>query len=358
MNRIYFAGLVMLSMLHLPAAEIVFPEKEWQTATPDSQGVNAKQLETAMSYLDKFCSKQGNSQAMVIRNGYVIWKGDDTDNVHHIWSCAKSVMSMSFGLCWDDGLVTPETYAKEFWPAMAKDFPDVQLKHIGSFQSGINWTKENPYVLGEPLHKPGTHYHYGHAQPNALAYICTKAAGKTMKDLFTERIAGPIQMNPEMWSWGSEKHPDGTEVNGGAGRPGFGVAMNAQTMARLGWLLANKGKWNGKQILSEKFVDYATHSHWDPSKTKPYDEKAWYTHVHGAYGFMFWCNGIRPDGVRMWPHATKNTFALQGNRNNICIVVPEWNLVLVRLGTDKNINVDLYDGVLMTLKDAMKIRDF
>jgi hypothetical protein len=31
-------------------------------------------------------------------------------------------------------------------------------------------------------------------------------------------------------------------------------------------------------------------------------------------------------------------------------VVPEWQLVLVRLGTDKNINCDLYDAVLQTVQ--------
>lgn len=358
MTKCLLISLLSISSVCLIGAEVTFPEKEWQEASPDSQGIDAKKLETAMSYLDNFCSEQGNSQAMLIRNGYVVWQGKDIYNKHLVWSCSKSVMSMCFGLCWDDGLLTPDTFAKEFMPELAAEYPLVQLKHLGAMTSGLEWQKDKPFVAAPPQHPPGTHYHYNASQPNTLSYICTKASGKAMRELFTQRIAEPLQMDPAGWSWGTQAHPDGTLVNGGAGRPGVGVEMNASNMARLGWFLANKGRWNGKQLLSESFIDYATHSHWQHPAIKSYDEAGWYTSITGTYGFLFWTNGVRPDGNRMWPHATENTFAIQGNRNNICIVVPEWNLVLVRLGTDKNINTDLYDGVLMTLKDAMNIRDW
>ncbi|MDJ0783996.1 MAG: hypothetical protein QNJ22_18640 [Desulfosarcinaceae bacterium] len=54
----------------------------------------------------------------------------------------------------------------------------------------------------------------------------------------------------------------------------------------------------------------------------------------GAYGYLWWVNGRRNNGERLWPGATPNTFAAYGAKNNLMFVVPEWNMVIVRLGLD------------------------
>ena len=349
-------ALLILCAAQVHAADNIFPAAEWQTATPESQGLKKEHVEAAMNYIGAVTGKQGNSQALLIKNGYIVWQGDDVQNLHHVWSCSKTVMSVCFGLCYDDGLLKPDDYAKDYAPEFAEQYPDVQLKHLGAMTAGLSWEKGKPFVPSEPLHAPGTHYHYNGAQPNALSYICSKVKKQTMKSLFIERIADPIGMPADGWSWGAQQHPDGTEVNGGSGAPGVGVAMNAVTMARFGWLLANKGNWNGKQLLSEEYIDWMSKQHWILPDIKCYDaEKGWYRGIQGAYGFLCWTNGVGPDGLRYWPHATPNTFAIQGNRNNICIIVPEWDLILVRLGTDKNIDCRLYDAALMTVKSGMKM---
>ena len=354
MKYIALAIIALIATTGLFAVENVFPAAEWEQATPESQGLNAKNVEAAMQYIGNICGKQGNTQSILIRHGKIVWQGSDVDQVHHVWSCSKSIMSMCFGLTVDDGLLKADDYAKDYAPELAADYPDVQLKHLGAMTSGVTFVKKQPFVLAPPLHAPGTHYHYNSAQPNMLSYICSKVQKKTMKELFIKRIANPIGMKDGSWTWGEQQHPDGTVVNGGAGIPGIGLGMNAKTMARIGWLLANKGKWNDKQLLSESYIDWATKSHWTLPDIKVHDPKGWYRHIQGVYGFLFWSNGIGPDGQRYWPHAPANTFALQGNRNNICIVVPEWDLILVRLGTDNNINCRLYDAALMTISDKMK----
>ena len=347
-------AILCLCCATVHAADVVFPDAEWQTATPESQGLNKQHVEAAMQYIGAVTGKQGNSQALLIRNGYIVWQGEDVENVHHVWSCSKTVMSVCFGLTCDDALLKPDDYAKDYAPELAKEYPDVQLKHLGAMTAGLGWKDKQIFVLDVPKHAPGTHYHYNSAQPNMLSYICTKVQKKGMKELFTERIAQPIGMEADAWTWGSQQHPDGTDVNGGSGKPGVGVGMNAITMARFGWLLANKGKWNGKQLISEQYIDWMSQQHWELPGVKVYDEKGWYRGIQGAYGFLCWTNGVGPDGHRYWRHLPASTFAVQGNRNNICIVIPEWNMILVRLGTDRNINCRLYDAALMTIASGMK----
>ena len=49
------------------------------------------------------------------------------------------------------------------------------------------------------------------------------------------------------------------------------------------------------------------------------------------YGFNWWTSGMFPD-------APGGTFAAKGYNNNICLVIPEIDLVVVRLGLDGNID--------------------
>ncbi len=86
----------------------------------------------------------------------------------------------------------------------------------------------------------------------------------------------------------------------------------------------------------------------------PYNRRAWYTGLTGAYGFNWWVNGVRRDGKPRWPQAPSKTAAVQGNYNNYCFVVPEWEMVIVRLGTDRRINNDLYNNFFAKLKLAIK----
>jgi len=65
----------------------------------------------------------------------------------------------------------------------------------------------------------------------------------------------------------------------------------------------------------------------------------------GVYGLNWWVNGTGADGQRKWPGAPPSTFAASGyNNNNDVFVIPEWNMVVVRLGLDEK-DVKISDKV-------------
>ena len=55
----------------------------------------------------------------------------------------------------------------------------------------------------------------------------------------------------------------------------------------------------------------------------------------GVYGFNWWANGIKADGQRKWPGAPVGTYAASGYNNNDMFIIPEWDMVIVRLGLDQ-----------------------
>jgi CubicO group peptidase (beta-lactamase class C family) len=96
-------------------------------------------------------------------------------------------------------------------------------------------------------------------------------------------------------------------------------------LARLGLLYLNFGKWNREQLLDSSFVARAI------SNQVPVTLSFNNLDLAGRYGFYWWTNGIRKDGTRPWPSAPPNTAAAHGGSRNFCFIIPEWNMVIVRM---------------------------
>lgn len=331
----------------------VFPKEIWEVASPESQGVNSEKLEEAMAYLKSICGKDGVSQAVVVRNGYVIWKGSYIDKMHNIFSCTKSFTSTVLGLLIDDGKCSLETLAKDYVPSLKKRYPTLTLRHFTTLTSGYEAVhKTTPFSPDIPLFESGTKFHYGDTSMNQFANVLTRIAGEPIEELFKRRIAEPCGLNLEKWRWGNFGVVDGLLVNGGSGSQSKGMHISAQELARFGLLFLNRGKWNGNQLISAEWVEQATSAQVH-TYVPPYKRRAWYTSLIGAYGFNWWVNGARRDGKLRWPQAPPKTAAVQGNYNNYCFIVPEWEMVIVRLGTDRRINNDLYNNFFAILKLAI-----
>ncbi len=341
-------------------ADIVFPGATWETATPQSQDVDEALLEEAMTYLkDVVCNNQGTSQSVVICNGYMIWKGNSIDSKHEIWSCTKSFSSTCLGLLIDDGKCSLDTRIKTVVPQSSANYqkfqthcPDLTFRHITTLTSGYNATDNNaPFEPKERKFEHGKFVNYNDHSMNLFSYLNSHVAGESQQALFKRRIADPIGM--KNWSWGTFGKVDGITVNGGSGTLGKAVQITAREIARFGWLLANFGKWDGTQLLGEAWVKGALVSHTDTVAQSPYGKSRLDSSLVGAYGYNFWTNGMRYGGELRWPDATHYTAALQGYNNNYCFVIPEWNMVVVRLGTDGKKDHNLWKGFFTRLKKAV-----
>jgi len=324
-----------------------FPGETWEQAPADMVGIDPRRLERAIDHLRRVTGDDGVAHTVVIKDGSVIWRGRRADQPVNIWSCTKSLLSVCFGLLWDEGKVQPGDPAWRYMPALRDDYPAVTLEHLATFTSGYAHAGKQPLDARAPNFAPGEALHYGR-ESDLLAAILTRAADQPLETLFFDRIGEPIGITPDDMSWTAFDSIDGLPVHGGSGAPGAAVDIHALAMARLGWLMANDGVWDGQRLLSRRYVKHATTPHTD-TDTPPFKKDGWYTSLPGNYGLNWWTNGPLPDGGRRWPSAPARTFALQGNRNNICFIVPDWKLVLVRLGADQNIDVADYDRALQLL---------
>ena len=58
-------------------------------------------------------------------------------------------------------------------------------------------------------------------------------------------------------------------------------------------------------------------------------------------------------GTRKWPAALPGTLAAVGFNNNHCSVIPEWRMVVVRLGTDGNVPDGVWDAFFKHLSPGV-----
>ncbi|MCK4628213.1 MAG: serine hydrolase, partial [Sedimentisphaerales bacterium] len=211
------------------ADRMVFPRADWQEVRPEEQNVDSVRLNAAVSYLKDNSGRDKVRELVIIRNGYMIWKGDNIDKMHGIWSATKSFTSTVLGLLIDDGKATLDTKAGDYLPDMAATYPDITLRHFTTMTSGYyavgdeprgryrHGPSKTPFKPGpKPLFTPpGSRYAYWDSAMNQFANTLTRIAKEPIKDLFKRRIADPIGM--KNWKWGDWGTIDGLLVNGGAG---------------------------------------------------------------------------------------------------------------------------------------------
>lgn len=297
-------------------------------------------------------AERGPATGLIIKNGYIVATWGEPERVDMTFSVTKSFVSTIVGLAHQDKLISSihDTVHKTMapvWvyaPAEANkadtfgepsliqlfDTPhnktitwDHLLRQVSDWE-GTLWGKpewadrpgDKPSEWRtRPRNKPGTVYEYNDVRVNVLALAIQNVWRRPLPDVLRERIMDPIGASPS-WRWFGYENSwivlDGKLVQavGGGGHWGGGMFINANDMARFGYLTLRRGKWKDKQLLSDQWVSWAL----TPTAAQP------------TYGFMNWF--LNTD-KKMWSNAPATAFAHIGNGTNIIYVDPENDLVIV-----------------------------
>ncbi|MTB51395.1 serine hydrolase [Lewinella sp. W8] len=318
------------------APTTVFPDTGWVNASPESLGVTPDSLMAALEYLSQYCKEDGLEETMIVRHGRVIWSGDSLAKVHDIWSCTKSFVSTAAGLMAAEGLLDLDQPVAVHEPLLAEQYPNATYRHFLTMTSGYNargstrWPGDvsedwsaTPFTPAAPLFEPGTAFAYWDEAMIMLGRALTKVSEVSLENYLAETLLYPIGI--EDWSWWYEEAlPDGTPINFG----GTGLKMCALDQARFGLLFLNDGVWNGQRILPEGWVAEAT-ANQVPTSLALADTDRQSTDGRGIYGYNWWVINEGTDA----PVAGAFT---SGLNHNVCLIIPAWDMVIVRQGVDGN----------------------
>ncbi|MBI6120968.1 serine hydrolase domain-containing protein [Salegentibacter maritimus] len=232
------------------------------------------------------------------------------------FSMAKSIVAALLGKAIKDGYIKSlEQPVADFFPQFT---PKLKAGDLASMSSGLNWNENyyNPFGMTarayfdenirelvlrlEVTETPGESFKYLSGNTILLGMLIEKATGEKLSQYLSDSFWKPMQMQQDaLWQLDSEES--------GMEKAYCCIASNARDFARFGKLYKNQGMWNEEQLLDPDFVEKSIKPRFKDSP---------------QYGYGFWLSDYK----------NKDIFYMRGIRGQYVIVIPEDDLIIVRLG--------------------------
>jgi CubicO group peptidase (beta-lactamase class C family) len=286
MNRtvtsIFLAFVLLLAGCSPPTSvSVQLPEPEywptagWQSATPESQGMDSELLAQMIEQINSTGTRIHS--VLVIRNGYVVTEAYfhpyTRDTKVHIQSVTKSVIGMQVGKAIGDGLIgSAEDRLVDYYPNRVFENPGrqksaIRLKHLLSMSSGLDCQEFSggprmeesqawvPFMLDRPVTSaPGKVFGYCNGNAHLLSSILEKTTGMSAREYANRTLFAPLGI-PDVIEvdWGSD--PQQTTL------ASYGLHLRPADLAKLAYLYLHNGKWDGQQLLPAQWVANSTTQH-------------------------------------------------------------------------------------------------
>lgn len=289
-----------------------------KVALPDSLVEEMEGIETLALFVAK-----GDS---VLVEKY--WNGYSDSSLSGSFSVAKSITSLLIGAALQEGKIKSlEEPVSNYLPEFKEgEKAGVRIVDLLTMSSGSNWDESysNPLSVTTEIYygsnayktatgvkiikKPGTFWEYKSGDTQLLGLILEKATGKSLAAYASEKLWQPMgAQHPALWS---------TDHKGGNEKAYCCFNSNAGDFARIGKLMLDSGRWNGNQIISTEYFKQSIRPCLIKDDTGQPCE---------FYGYQWWLVPYRP-GV----------FYARGILGQYIIVIPQHQLVIVRLGEQKS----------------------
>ncbi len=310
---LYSAACILLFGRALAQSAPVFPGAQWQERTPAEAGMDGRSLDSLASLL--------GGRGCVVKDGYIVAFWGDQAERGDWMSAVKPVFSTLLFFAVEEGKL-PSVHAKIRklgWALKPKD-RDMTFAHLANMVSG--------YARPE---KPGKAWAYNdYAIQLYQLSLFHRVFKQSATDAFLQRL-GDLQFEHRL-----DFREDKPRIR-----------ASVRDFARIGLFWLNRGNWNGKQLLPQRYFDKYMKPH--VPRNIPHTQQGPKTHRDyldvgtfgggsdhfvevgaGIYGFNWWFNGtgrLHPHALT-WPDATPQTVMAVGAGGNVLVMVPEYGLML------------------------------
>ncbi|MDQ8730542.1 serine hydrolase [Bradyrhizobium sp. LHD-71] len=280
---------------------------DWSIADPEGAGLRSKPLRDLVEWLDGPGEANIHS-VLVVRHGRLLFEhyraGEDEcwgeplgnvahgpDSKHDLRSVTKSVISLLFGIALDRKLIRDIDEAVIDWFPQYSDLRSpakerISLRHLLTMSAGLEWNENLPstdpknsemrllssadrcrYVLEQPVVAPaGQVWNYNSGGTLLLENVIATAVGGALDDVARDFLFEPLGISDFAWT---------RDLKSGTLEWG-GLRLRSRDFAKIGQLVLNGGNWNGRQIVSQKWVTASTAAHIGPAALTYF------------YGYQWW----------------------------------------------------------------------
>ena len=302
--------------------------------------------------LNSLLEKTSSVALLVLKNDSVFyekyWKGYSDSSYSNSFSVAKTIVGLLTAFAVQDGFLKSfDQSIGDFLPEFKQEEKSkITIRSLLMMSSGSNWDESysSPFsttteaYYGWDLYKvatsvkavrtPLSEWRYKSGDTELLGLVLEKATGKALSDYASEKLWKPLgAQHSAIWSLDKKE---------GREKAYCCFNTNARDFSRIGTLLLHKGNWKGKQLLDSSIVNLFT------SPLNIMDEE---NKKADYYGYQLW---RLPD--------REGVFYARGILGQYIIIVPQKNVVIVRLGEHRGEIVrhsfeEVYSLVDWALKD-------
>jgi CubicO group peptidase (beta-lactamase class C family) len=276
------------------------PEKldvGWEISSLSKEGVDPGKINALIRDILNKDLKNIHS-VLLVKNGKLILEeyfyGYDRDTKHIMYSASKSITSILVGIAMDQKMIpNVDQKAYAFLPEYngtkwVNQKYDITLKHVLTMSAGIDWVDWKyphhdarnstgamarsgdwiKFVLDRDLlEPPGQRFNYSDGLTMLLGVIVKNTTGIYADEFAEKSLFSPLGISDYSW----RKSPGGSVITA------WGLSLKPRDMAKIGYLFLRQGKWNDRQIISQKWVNESTKPHMTDVA------------LGSGYGYQWWC---------------------------------------------------------------------
>jgi CubicO group peptidase (beta-lactamase class C family) len=305
--------------------------------------------------LVQFLAASDTTAFLILRGDTLLYEGyfngAGPGSVQTSMSVAKSVLGALVGIAVGEGRIgSVDDPITRYVPELAgrdRRFARITLRHLLTMTSGLRYEEDGgpwgddtatyyaPDLRAlalegtEVAEEPGRRFHYNNFNPLLVGLALERAVGTPVATYLEARLWRPLGMEAA-GSWSLDSQASGFE------KMESGLNARAVDFARFGLLFAQEGAWRGRQLVPRAWVrdtDLVRTGGRGPAS---------------SYQYFWWVHDQRRPSAR---------FAL-GKYGQLIYVVPDTDLVLVRLGRDSGYPywAELLDELARRLDEAAPAR--
>lgn len=330
-----------------PTPERLYPQEtvpgvDTPTTFPRVDAVSGTISATALDEAVAFAETSDSTSLIVSHKGVIqlekYWKGEGADQVVYSFSMHKSIVALLIGIAIDEGLIGGiDDPLARYLPGWQGDRRgEITLRQALQMNSGLEpmsfpanpFSKHVKRQIGTDLaatalsfrlqDEPGSVFSYNGVNPTLLVMVLERATGRRYAAYLSEKLWQPLG-NDDASVW--LDHP------GGLARGATSLYAKPMDWLRIGEMLLNKGRANGRQVIPEDWLTALT----TPSPTNP------------RYGLLTWIGTDYVEqrtleafqgfaAVAETPFDAGDIIYFDGLGGQRVYVIPSAELVIVRTG--------------------------
>ena len=315
------AILIIGCSAHKPQFEGVPFEKHETLA---GTGFTQERLDSLTDHLENNLETTG---MLILKDGKVLFEYGDIEDVAYLASVRKSILSILYGKYVDNGTINLNQTIGEMGIDEDKGLLEIEktatidniiTARSGVFYEPVNGGYDKDNILERGSVNPGEYFVYNNWDFNLAGYILEEKSKKSVYQEIEEQLAIPLGFQD--WNIKNQKKKSKKSKSR---YPAYHMYISARDIAKIGQLMLNKGKWKGKQIVSEEWINKITTT---VTPTKTVNERYGRNEsspLQFSYGYMWWL----VDNFRHHPDF-EGAYTADGWGGQYITIIPKLNIVV------------------------------